>query len=243
MPLQRQPRFPQPLPATPGALSAVIAYNRFGGYAIPNQSLHRPAAQAVLAGGVWEEATIACMIAHAGDGDIVHAGTYFGDFLPALSAAIAPAAKIWAFEPIAANHACAAITMRLNGLANVELTQAALGCGAEMLTMVTHDARGRAMGGGSHVAENPDPSGPTERVRQILLDDAIPAQRNVTVLQLDVENFEKQALSGALALLARCKPLLILETVPQSDWFAEHIGSLGYAFQSEVSRNSVFSAT
>ena len=109
--IQKRPKFTQPLPSAAGGLSAVIAYNEFGGYVIPNESIDRPAAQSVLSGAVWEKTTIEYMIAQAGGGDIVHAGTYFGDFLPALSVGIAPGAKVWAFEPNSVNYRCAAMTV------------------------------------------------------------------------------------------------------------------------------------
>jgi hypothetical protein len=98
------------------------------------------------------------------------------------------------------------------------------------------------MGGASHAAmgTGADPS-QTEIVSQITLDRAIPQDRKISVIQLDVECFEKQALSGAMQLIRRCKPLLILETIPEKDWFAEHIQSLGYTFRTKIADNSVFS--
>ena len=69
------------------AVDCTLCENEFGRYAVPLSSRHRPAAQAVLAGGVWERETIDCIRAHP-ERDVVHAGTYFGDFLPALSAAM-----------------------------------------------------------------------------------------------------------------------------------------------------------
>jgi hypothetical protein len=88
---------------------------------VPREALHRPACQAILRGEVWEARTLAFLLAHAGDGDIVHAGAFFGDFLPALSRAAAPGAKIRAFEALEKNWRYAAATAALNGLANVDL--------------------------------------------------------------------------------------------------------------------------
>ena len=42
-------------------------------------------------------------------------------------------------------------------------------------------------------------------------------------MQLDVEGHEQQALLGAMLTIARCRPLLILETLPAEDWIEEHL--------------------
>ena len=97
----------------------MIAYNQHGAYCIPNASITRPVPQALIRGKVWEGATIELIARHAGEGDLVHAGTYFGDFLPALAAAVAPGAMIWAFEPHAENFRCSEVTLLLNGIRNV----------------------------------------------------------------------------------------------------------------------------
>lgn len=61
-------------------LSGQVAYNEFGGYFIPNSSLHRPAVQQVLKGGVFERETIEFICQFGTEGDVIHAGTFFGDF-------------------------------------------------------------------------------------------------------------------------------------------------------------------
>lgn len=71
------------LPA--GALDCVVAGNKHGVYCVPRSSRHRPAAQAILQSRVWEPDTLDLVGGTDRDGDIVHAGTFFGDFLPALA--------------------------------------------------------------------------------------------------------------------------------------------------------------
>jgi hypothetical protein len=80
-------------------LQCCIAYNKFGGYCVPLSSCYRPAAQRILSGKVYEPETIAFLTSHCGKGDVIHGGTFFGDFIPALSRALAPGYKLWAFEP------------------------------------------------------------------------------------------------------------------------------------------------
>ena len=66
-------------------LKCKISYNKYGGYCVPLSSHYRPAAKTVLSKKVYEPDTIEYMLKNCKSGDVVHAGTYFGDFLPALS--------------------------------------------------------------------------------------------------------------------------------------------------------------
>jgi FkbM family methyltransferase len=218
-----------PLPV----LRAVIAYNEHGAYCVPLAARHRPAAGRVVNGNVWEAETIDAIVARCGTGDVVHAGTFFGDFLPAISRGCADGARVWAFEPNPESHRCAQITTQLNGLTNVTLTHAALGASSGEASMKTSDD-GRALGGASHIVG--DGSG-TEQVPLVALDDVIPPDRDVSIIQLDVEGYELEALRGATGTIQRCSPLLMLESVPADPWFA----ALGYRPAEKVGGNTVFS--
>jgi hypothetical protein len=97
--------------AEPAAgIEYTLASNFYGSYCVPLSSAHRPAAKKILGGEVWEPETIQFLTSIRGD--IVHAGTYFGDFLPALSASRVPGEKIFAFEPSRENFQCAQMTLR-----------------------------------------------------------------------------------------------------------------------------------
>jgi FkbM family methyltransferase len=191
------------------------------------------------------------LTSHCKDGDVIHAGAYFGDFLPALSQSCAPGAKIWAFEPSLENYRCALITSHINGLGNIELFHAALGERRESRTLVTTDAKGRSLGGGSKILgheENLDTvrvdqpgfrpnfglkvgdgsSRATETVQVVSVDELVPPNRKVSVIQLDVEEHEQEALSGALNTIKRCLPIIVVETLPAEDWLSENILQLGY---------------
>jgi hypothetical protein len=63
-------------------LQCCVSYNKYGGYCLPLSSLHRPAAQKILSEDVWEPDTIEFMRMNSMGDDIVHAGTYYGDFIP-----------------------------------------------------------------------------------------------------------------------------------------------------------------
>ena len=233
----------------PDTLACTIAYNYYGGYCLPRSSLHRPASKAVQEGRVYERKTIAFMMANCGDGDIIHAGTYFGDFLPALSGALSPKALLWAFEPNAENYRCAEITGRINMLNNIKLTNAGLGESQTQGSLKTVDPKGVSLGGASRIVPERMAGKPgVTAVDIVSLDKVIPEDRVVSVLQLDVEGYEKAALQGAMGIIRRCRPILILEQLDDgaltgSDWFEQQIASLGYSQTGVVHSNVVFEVT
>lgn len=228
------------------ALKCAVSYNKYGGYCIPESSSHRPAAMKVINNDVFEPQTIEYMMQHCTGGDIIHAGTYFGDFLPALANACSAGTKIWAFEPNPENYRCAQITVAINHLDNVELTNAGLGAKQEKLFMKTADENGQALGGASQVVDQRMENQPgVETIEIVTIDESIAEDRQVSILQLDVEGYEKEALTGELKTIARCRPIIILEvlaesTLLESDWFAENILSLGYSKLRDIHGNTVF---
>ncbi|MDH5255519.1 MAG: FkbM family methyltransferase [Gammaproteobacteria bacterium] len=228
------------------ALKCSVAYNRYGAYCVPASSRHRPAAQTILAGDIYEPGTIEFMRGNCGTGDIVHAGTYFGDFLPALSQGIAPGARIWAFEPGSENFRCAAVTLLLNDIDNVELFHAGVGSRRETLPLLTADQDGVARGGSSRILVDAVPaSAHTELSAMVTIDETIPPDRHVSIIQLDVEGHERRALAGALRTVARCRPIVVIEVLAdsnlvQSEWFAENFLRAGYRYTGSIHGNAVF---
>lgn len=219
----------------------LIVGNAHGRYCVPRASTSRPAATAVIKGRVWEERTIALIAKMCGDGDVVHAGAYFGDFLPALSKALAPGARLWTFEPSKENHACAEETIRLNGLDNVSLFHAALGQKKEdsaVLRTIGH--LGEALGGSSEIVDREDAPPGYETVPVVALDEVVGRERNITVIHLDVEGYEQRALRGARKRLKQWLPFLILESLPENpDWLERNIAALGYREIGHVHGNAV----
>jgi FkbM family methyltransferase len=223
-------------------LQCCIAYNKYGGYCVPLSSRHRPAAKKILAGDIWEPVTIEFLMSHCGSSDIVHAGTFFGDFLPALSQSLAPGATVWAFEPQPENYRCALITTYINGLENViELRNAGLGERQGSLSMMTADPDGRSLGGSSRIVKQCGDESSIS-VQIVTIDDIVPSDRNVSIIQLDVEGFEQPALSGALMTIRRCRPILVLETLPEERWLSENILQLGYRIDGTIHDNTVLRA-
>lgn len=70
----------------------------------------------------------------------------------------------------------------------------------------------------------------------------IPDDRRVSVIHLDIEGFEEQALDGALKILQRDRPILVLETPPSDAWFDQHLKPLGYGVDRKLDWNTVFIA-
>jgi FkbM family methyltransferase len=226
-------------PTTPP--DVVEARNAFGVYCIPRESAWRPAAQKVIAGSVWEKQTVDFVRARCGDGDVVHAGAFFGDSLPAVSAALAPGARIWAFEPNPRSFACAAETIRRNGLDNVTLTHAALTRTPGTLHLRVVSAEGVALGGASRLA--PRAADGVVAVDGVRIDDRVPEGRRVSIVQLDLEGHEKEALLGARAVIAASRPLLVLETFEDLDWLRATFPDAGYTRETKVNANTVFAPT
>jgi FkbM family methyltransferase len=222
-------------------LQCVISYNKYGGYCVPLTSRFRPAAQKILSGNIWESETIGYITSHCMNGDIIHAGTYFGDFLPALSRSCATEAKVWAFEPNPENYRCALITTQINDLRNVQLRNVGLGAQRGSMFIMTSDESGKPLGGASRIIEVPGENAQNHfvQVEMVKIDDIVPADRNISVLQLDVEGFETQALTGAMATILRCRPFIILETLPDVDVLFGKILPKGYRITGKVNNNSI----
>lgn len=231
-------------PQSETALDCVVAYNRYGAYCVPISGLRSFAALHVLAGDVWEAATLDFIAAHNDGGDIVHAGAFFGDFLPALARVTGPGGTVWAFEPHPESYRCAQITIDLNQLTNVELVNAGLGEQPGAAELVTHDRRGSGLGGTSTMFPSDSDALHAEgmrsqEVRIVTIDGTVPEHQRISVIHLDVEGYEERALTGALRTIHRCRPVLLVETPPCNTWVSEHLRPLGYRISDTVLGNTI----
>jgi FkbM family methyltransferase len=226
------------------ALNCVVSYNKFGGYCIPKSSQYRPTAQKILNHGVHEPETIEYIRKNCGKGDIVHAGTYFGDFLPGIASACSPTAKVWAFEPNYESYRCANITILINDLSNVVLTNAGLGEKKERLLVQTHDDSGNSLGGASQIISDINTEKITHQPIDIAtIDEAVPNERRISIIHLDIEGHEEFALKGALSAIRKSRPIIILEDLPDnalftSLWFKQNILGLGYRMTQSLGKTT-----
>ncbi|MGR1580791.1 FkbM family methyltransferase [Thalassobius sp. S69A] len=212
--------------------------NNYGRYSVPEGLDHRPAVRLIKAGKIYEPNTIRFMRTHAGTGDIIHAGTFFGDFLPGLSGAMALDARIWAFEPNPDSHSHAQRTIAMNALDNVTLTHAAVSNTDGVIRFQTRDTQGNPLGGHSRFVTADGPG--VEQVPAIQLDNVVPQDRQVSILQLDVEGHERAALDGAMGIITRCRPILILEEFRYKRWIKAKLGHLGYELKQKIHANRIF---
>ena len=226
------------------ALNCAVAYNEYGAYCVPVSGLRAMSALSVLAGDVWEPDTLHFMMDRCKGGDIVHAGAFFGDFLPALAGALGAGGKVWAFEPHPGSYRCASITVQLNQLTNVHLANVGLGEAGGSQLLVTNDRRGNGLGGlsrivpsAAHVGWRMGNRAVTAQI--VAIDDVVPEGRRVSIIHLDVEGYEERALSGALRTIRSWLPILVVETVPSDDWMREHLQRLGYRFTRTLDCNLV----
>jgi FkbM family methyltransferase len=229
-------------------MKTLVGKNKYGKYCVPDFMKRRPVVAKILRGEVWEPDTIAFMMNNCGGGDVVTAGTYFGDFLPALSKAMDPNTTVWAFEPSLESYQCACKTLKLNSIINVCLRNA--GLGDRRFDAKIRRRYGKGVEGCARILEEKDDGLleeglETDDVSVVRIDDALPPDRHISMIQLDVEFYEKQALGGALETIRRCKPILIIEDTLdflKSPWFAETILSLGYMEGRRLHGNVVFRA-
>ena len=79
-------------------------------------------------------------------------------------------------------------------------------------------------------------------VEIVSVDEVVPSDREVSIIHLDVEGFEQPALTGARGTIRRCKPIVVLKTVPDEGWVATNLLPLGYRIAGSVDGNTIFSA-
>jgi FkbM family methyltransferase len=219
------------------SLTDVIASNRHGRYCIPYAARHRPAARAVRAGFVWEPQTLEFLCQTTPTGDIIHAGTFFGDFLPALARSRINGARLWAFEPNGENFVHALQTVKLNNLTNVEVFNSALSNFEGQRLFKVSDKHGRSLGGASHIVDEEDKSKGLY-VAVTRGDEVIPADRRISAIHLDVERHEGPALEGLMQLIRVHHPTIVVETLP-IDVFKLHLEPLGYKTIRQLNDNVI----
>jgi len=223
----------------------VLSYNKYGKYCVPISSAHRPVSRYILRGDVWEKDTIDYILNFCNKGDIIHAGTYFGDFLPALSKNSFNRFKIWAFEPNYESYCCTKYTIKLNNLINVKLHNFGLGSRENIKSLLVKDLDGKNKGGSSKIISDSSSlsSEFVDRVTIISLDKFIPKNRKISLIHLDVEGYEEKALEGAIKIIESNSPVIILETLPSLDWLKSSLFSMGYSVVGRKNQNTILKRT
>ena len=226
-----------------------IATNQYGHFCLPEAYLHREVPKRLLQGKVYEPATLQLIRRKAGSGDVVSGGAFVGDFFPAISEALADGALLHSFEPNPISHRAAEVTIALNGLNNLRLSEKAVGNSPGRQVLQTERRDGSAIAAAARI--NPDLSGDDPRgipVDVVTLDTLVPADRQVSVLHLDLEGFEVPALEGAARILRDHAPFVVLEGTRsrRQQTYLEALnrltGSVCYHLVGTMERNSFFKA-
>ncbi|MEL7092155.1 MAG: FkbM family methyltransferase [Pseudomonadota bacterium] len=224
-----------------------ICANEYGFYSIPASLANREIPRQLARGEVYEPNTLKLMRRLARKGDVVTGGAFVGDFLPALSEVMAPSARLYSFEPNPTSYASALHTIALNDLRNVHMAGVAVGAEADNLPLKVAGDGKRVLAAGARLVTEPEP-GETVDVHVVPLDKLIPKTRNVSVLHLDIEGFERPALQGARELVQRCRPVIIVEVgKPRpmrlfARFLNELLDTVQYRPSGLIERNAIFVA-
>jgi FkbM family methyltransferase len=165
---------------------------------------------------------------------VVDVGAHYGAYTIVLSRLVGAFGSVFAIEP--SSHALSVLrrNIGINQLSNVEVIAAGVGEHSATGVLYMHSDPSRA----SLIAFS-DGSTLEEPIKIVRLDDAIPGDRKVAFIKIDVEGYELLALRGARALLERDRPLVLFELLPAAAvrgglpaygvW--EFLDGLGYRFK------------
>jgi FkbM family methyltransferase len=175
-------------------------------YFIPRYAEHRAACQAILADAYYEPQThqlIKKLFEHV-PGNLIHAGTFYGDMLPSFSDSVGTNGKIYAFEPVLENYVLAKQCIEGNNIENVILQNSGLSDKFDVAKIRRINSNGIHDGGASTISEDGD------QIISLSTIDSL-GLTQLTCLQLDIEGHELSALKGALKTISRCQPLILIE--------------------------------
>ena len=187
----------------------LYAENHYGRYMFPVSLSHRPVCQVLSRSDVWEPNLVKFVRQHIGNKSMIHAGTFIGDMIPAFSSGTK--GTIYAFEPVKQHYNIAVENIKLNSLSNVIIKNNGLSNKREVLQMTTTNRHSEDLGGGSFISSE----GNVE-VDCVTIDTVIPSQAKISIIQLDIEGYETHAIQGAKKVIMKNRPILILETLPNT---------------------------
>jgi FkbM family methyltransferase len=195
-----------------------------GSFFVPKYGEHRPASKAVLNGRFYEPKThsIIAELLKIRPGNIVHAGTFFGDMLPSFSRACSE--TVYAFEPVLENYVLAKLCVEQNELENVLIQNAGLSSSIKVARVDTGVQQGAHRGGGSKISDS-------GQFTALVTIDSLGIS-NLSVIQLDVEGHELEALRGAVETIRANQPLILIED--NNDNCQEFLHSVEYQYVGKI---------
>lgn len=170
---------------------------------IPKASADRPACQAIISGKLYEPKTHDTIreIFRSLPGDLIHAGTFFGDMLPSFSKSVGQHGTIYAFEPVLEHYALAKKCISENNLENIVLINSGLSETTGSTSIYTDNGK---LGGASTIKRKGD-----QTISKISIDNF--RFRQLRCIQLDIEGHELQALKGAQRTIKEFLPAILIE--------------------------------
>ncbi|MBI3513296.1 MAG: FkbM family methyltransferase [Proteobacteria bacterium] len=135
---------------------------------------------------------------------VVEAGANLGALTVPIAKAVGPSGKVIAYEPQPVIAALLRRNVSQNGLAQVEVREAALGSAAGSLRVPEMDYRAVENFGGLSLSADRGSAVPVETI------DALKLAR-LDLIKADVEGMEIEVLEGAAATIARLRPILYVE--------------------------------
>jgi FkbM family methyltransferase len=204
----------------------MIAKNEYGLYSIPKEVVYTYTAQLILEGGVHEDTTIEYIKSIGGN--IIHSGSGFGDFLPALK----DCDKVFTFEPNTLMYQSSLETISLNNLKNIEIFPYAIGSYNGIGVLKHIDEKGLEMGPRSEMGTD------GVEVKMVKLDSVIPKDYKISLIHLDIEGYEFDALKGSKDIIERDKPIIVLEIDTRAVDYNTFMLSLGYVPHKQLIFNS-----
>lgn len=171
----------------------------------------------------------------------VDVGAHIGFFTVHMAAAVGPAGRVYAFEPLARNADLLERSVAENRFQDrVTFQRAAVGAAAGQATL-TYAEETLNTGGAYLLPDGGEPltGNVRRRVPIVALDDQ-PLARPVRVIKMDVEGAEPQVLRGAARLLREDRPTILSEVHPAqlarasgvtADQFLSELRTYGYRAQ------------
>jgi FkbM family methyltransferase len=150
-------------------------------------------------------------------GDLVlDVGAHYGSYTLCLAGLVGAQGHVLAVEPAAHARSVLRRNTLINQLHQVQIVPAAAGAESARANLHLHDDRSRASlqpGGQQSDAES---------VEVIRLDDLVPRAPRVSLIKMDIEGYEAQALRGATEILTRDQPIVIFELLDIGSSGATH---------------------
>jgi FkbM family methyltransferase len=186
--------------------------------------------------------SIAVKLLAPGDG-AVDCGANFGLYTRFFGETVGSSGRVFSVEPIPSTFAVLSSNVRGLGLRHVTLFNKAVSDRPGQLTMSVPIQGGGRNFYQAHILRPGETVGPNDRaftVEIAPLDQLIPADAGIRLMKVDVEGHELPCIRGAVQLLRRDQPALLIEVSGNPDTegparqLFEALGALGYsAFASE----------